>query len=59
MLVKTVENYFKDKEFENINLTTYGFQALDFYKKCGYEVEFVRKNKKDSKLDKYFLVKYL
>ena len=57
-LVKTVEDYFKGKGFENINLTTYGFQAPEFYKKCGFEVEFIRKNKKNSKLDKYYLVKY-
>ena len=30
----------------------------EFYKKCGFEVEFIRKNKKNSKLDKYYLVKY-
>lgn len=30
----------------------------EFYKKCGYEVEFVRKNKEEPKLTKYFLVKY-
>ena len=59
MLVKAVEDYHKDKNFENINLTTYGFQAPEFYKKCGYEIEFIRKNKDNSKLDKYFFVKYL
>ena len=58
-LVKQTEDYFKDKGFGNINLTTYGFQALDFYKKCGYEVEYVRENKNNPKLNKYFLVKYL
>lgn len=58
-LVKKVEDHFKDKGFGNINLTTYGFQALDFYKKCGYEVEHVRENKNNPKLTKYFLVKYL
>ena len=58
-LVKQVEEHFKDKGFGNINLTTYGFQALEFYKKCGYEVEHVRENKKNPKLNKYFLVKYL
>lgn len=58
-LIKTVEEYFKDKGFGNINLTTYGFQALEFYKKCGYEVEHVRENKNNPKLTKYFLVKYL
>ena len=46
------------KGFENINLTTYGFQAPEFYKKCGFEVEFIRKNKENPKLDKYYLVKY-
>ena len=57
-LIETVEKYYKDKDFENINLTTYGFQAPEFYKKCGFEVEFVRENKKNPKLNKYFLVKY-
>lgn len=57
-LIETVEKYYKDKDFENINLTTYGFQAPEFYKKCGFEVEFVRESKKNPKLNKYFLVKY-
>ena len=57
-LIKTVEDYFKDKGFENINLTTYDFQAPEFYKKCGFKVEFIRENKENSKLNKYFLVKY-
>lgn len=58
-LIETVEEYYKNKEFENINLTTYAFQALEFYKKCGYKIEFIRKSKENPKLDKYFLVKYL
>ena len=57
-LVETVENYYKDKGFENMNLTTYNFQAPEFYKKCGFEVEFIRENKENPKLSKYFLVKY-
>ena len=57
-LMKAVEEHFKDKGFENMNLTTYGFQAPEFYKKCGFEVEFIRKNKENSKLDKYYFVKY-
>ena len=57
-LVETVENYYKNKGFENINLTTYNFQAPEFYKKCGFEVEFIRENKENPKLTKYFLVKY-
>ena len=57
-LVETVENYFKDKGFENMNLTTYGFQAPEFYKKCGFKIEYIRENKENPKLNKYFLVKY-
>lgn len=57
-LIETVENYYKDKGFENMNLTTYNFQAPGFYKKCGFQVEFVRENKKNPKLSKFFLVKY-
>ena len=56
-LVKAVEDAFRNDNREQINLTTYGFQALEFYKKLGYEVEFVRKNK-DERLSKYFLIKY-
>ena len=58
-LVQAVENYYKDKDFENINLTTYSFQAPEFYKKCGFEIEFVRENKENPKLNKYFLKKSL
>lgn len=58
-LVQEVIEEFKDKGFENINLTTYEFQAPEFYKKCGFEVEYVRKNKENPKLNKYFMVKYL
>ena len=57
-LMEKVENHFKNKGFKNINLTTYEFQAPEFYKKCGFEVEFVRENKENSKLNKYFLIKY-
>ena len=34
------------------------FRLQSFIKKCGFEVEFVRENKKNPKLNKYFLVKY-
>ena len=57
-LLETVENYYKNKGFENINLSTYNFQAPEFYKKCGFEVEFIRENKNNHQLNKYFLVKY-
>lgn len=57
-LIKTVENYYKDKGFENMNLTTYNFQAPEFYKKCGFQIEFVRENRENPKLSKFFFVKY-
>ena len=54
-----VEDYFRKKGFEQINLTTYQFQAPEFYKKCGYVVEFQRVDKQNPLLTKYFLIKYL
>jgi ribosomal protein S18 acetylase RimI-like enzyme len=41
LLLCTVEDKYKGKEFNNINLVTREFQAPDFYRKCGYTVEFV------------------
>ena len=58
-LIEKVEEFYKNKGFENINLTTYEFQAPEFYKKCGFNVEFISKSKENPKLDKYFLVKYI
>ena len=55
-LVKAVEEYYSGKCYDIITLTTFGFQAPEFYKKLGYKVEFVRENK-DPKLSKYFLSK--
>jgi len=55
-LVEAVENAYKDKGYEKIALTTFGFQAPEFYKKLGYELEFIRKDN-DSKLSKYFYLK--
>ena len=55
-LVAAVENAYKGKGFEKIALTTFGFQAPEFYKKLGYELEFVR-NDNDPKLSKYFYLK--
>lgn len=57
-LMQAVEDYFKDKGFEHMNLSTYSFQAPEFYKKCGFEVEFIRESKVNPKLNKYYLVKY-
>ena len=55
-LVAAVEEAFKGKGYEKIALTTFGFQAPEFYKKLGYELEFVREDK-DPKLSKYFYLK--
>ena len=57
-LMKAVEEHFKNKGFENMNLTTYEFQAPEFYKKCGFKIDFIRESKQNPKLTKYFLVKY-
>ena len=57
-LVKYVEDYYKDLEFNNMNTITNEFQAPKFYEKCGFELEFVRKNKDNPKLNKYFYIKY-
>lgn len=57
-LMKNVEDYYKDKGFENLSLTTFEFQAPEFYKKCSFELEFTRENKENPKLTKYFFVKY-
>lgn len=58
-LLEQAEKHFANSGFECITLTTYGFQAPEFYKKCGYEVEFVRENRKDPKLTKFFLIKFI
>ncbi|MFZ4656062.1 MAG: GNAT family N-acetyltransferase [Caldilineaceae bacterium] len=58
-LVQALENHFKGLGYNNINLVTSEFQAPDFYKKCGYEIEFIRVNKDNNKLTKTFFIKYL
>ena len=57
-LVETVENTYKGKGYKEVTLTTFGFQAPEFYRKLGYEIEFVRENE-DPKLCKYFFRKNL
>ena len=58
-LIDTVLEYYKDYGFNNINCCTNEFQAPGFYEKCGFELEFVRNNKANPKLSKYFYIKYL
>jgi Predicted acetyltransferase len=55
-LVEAVENAYNGKGYEKITLTTFGFQAPEFYKKLGYKVEFIREDR-NPKLRKYFLAK--
>ena len=55
-LVRAVEEEYRNKGFEKITLTTFGFQAPEFYKKLGYSLEFVREDK-NPKLSKYFYCK--
>ena len=57
-LIKAVEDYYKNSGFDNMNTCTNEFQAPKFYEKCGFQLEFVRKNKTNSKLNKYFYVKH-
>ncbi len=57
-LLKTLQDRFQGKGFNNINLVTNQFQAPEFYKKCGFELEFIRKNIKNPKLTKFIFVKY-
>lgn len=57
-LLEDLENRFKGMGFNNINLVTSAFNAPEFYKKCGFELEFVRKNNKNPKLTKFFFIKY-
>ena len=57
-LITAVEEEYRNKGFEKITLTTFGFQAPGFYKKLGYSLEFVREDK-NPKLSKYFFCKTL
>ena len=42
----------------HISLTTYEYQAPSFYQKLGFELEFVRRDRKNEKWNKYYFVKY-
>ena len=57
-LIKTLEDIYKDKGYNNINAWTDEFQAPSFYEKMGFQLEYVRKDKNNSKLNKYFFVKF-
>ncbi|NNM44136.1 MAG: GNAT family N-acetyltransferase [Chlamydiae bacterium] len=57
-MMQALEDHFKGNGYNNINLVTSAFQAPEFYSKCGYTIEFVRKNRKNPKLTKTFFIKY-
>jgi len=57
-LLQELENRFEGKGFNNINLVTSALNAPEFYKKCGFAVEFVRENKVNPQLTKTFFIKY-
>lgn len=57
-LMIELKNHFKGKVLHNINTVSCAFQEPEFYKKCGYKVEFVRENIKNSKLTMTFFIKY-
>ena len=57
-LLEKIEEYHNEDEFKSISVTTHKFLAPDFYEKCGFQLEFIRKNKENPKLDRYFFVKY-
>ena len=57
-LIQALENRFKDRGFNNVNLVTSAFQAPEFYRKCGFIAEFTRENVHNPKLSKTFFVKF-
>ena len=57
-LIKQVEDYCRNKQIRYIELCTNEFQARPFYEKLGFKLEYVRQNKEEPKLTKYFLIKY-
>ena len=57
-LVHAAEDAYRGKGYDVVTLTTFGFQAPEFYKRLGYEVEFIRESR-DPKMNKYFLKKNL
>lgn len=57
-LIETLENHFKGNGFDNLNTVSCAFQAPGFYKKCGFQEEFVRVNDRDPNLTMTFFVKF-
>jgi hypothetical protein len=56
-LVQNVENHFSGKGYNDISVSTTACNAKEFYLSCGFELEFIRKNKQNPKFDNYFFIK--
>ncbi len=56
-LLVALEDMFKGKGFDNMNLYTSQFQAPEFYLKCSFKLEFIRHNDSNPKLNKFFFCK--
>ena len=57
-LMMKAEEYLRSQNLRFMSLSTYDFQAPEFYKKLGFNIEFIRDNKEFPSLKKYFLIKY-
>ena len=53
------EEYLRSQNMRFMTVSTYEFQAPEFYKKLGFNVEFIRDNKEIPSMKEYFLIKYL
>jgi GNAT superfamily N-acetyltransferase len=56
-LLEDLERRFEGKGYWGIALCTSEFQAPRFYEKCGFELEFVRKDTEHPQLTKYYFSK--
>lgn len=57
-LLNTAEDYAKKAGCTFIHLDTFSFQAIDFYKKCGYSIFAVIDDYPDN-IKRYYIKKYL
>jgi GNAT superfamily N-acetyltransferase len=58
-LLKDIERHAKELGCTFVHLDTFSFQAIEFYKKFGYEVFAVLDDYPEESIKRYFLKKYL
>lgn len=58
-LMETLTKDFRKEGVKRICLSTYRYQALGFYQKLGFAIEFVWKDLQDPRLDKIYLSKII